>query len=53
MGGMRYDVQFCITTSAKEHLYLEERKAWLMAREMQLLDKRISAIPFESNIYTP
>ena len=53
VGSMRYDIQFCITTSAKEQHYLEERKAWLMAREAQVLDLRISAIPFESDIYTP
>ena len=53
VGGMRYDIQFCVTTSARERLYLEERKAWLTAREALVPDTRISAIPFESDIYTP
>lgn len=53
VGGMRYDIQFCVTTSAKEQLYLEERKAWLMAREAQVPETRISAIPFDSDIHTP
>ncbi|CAF9939968.1 hypothetical protein IMSHALPRED_001701 [Imshaugia aleurites] len=53
VGGMRFDIQFCVTTSAKEQLYLEERKAWLTAREAEVPDTRISAIPFESDTYTP
>lgn len=53
MGGMRYDIQFLVTTSAKEQLYLKERTAWLLAREMQVPNTRISAVPFESDIYTP
>ena len=50
---MRYDIQFLVTTSAKEQLYLKERTAWLLAREMQVPNTRISAVPFESDIYTP
>lgn len=53
MGGMRYDIQFLLTTSAKEQLYLKERTAWLLAREMQVPNTRISAVPLESDIYTP
>lgn len=53
VGGMCYDIRFCVTTSANEQLYLEERKAWLIAREAQVPDTRISAIPFESDIRTP
>ncbi len=52
VGGMRFDIQFCVTTSAKEQLYLEERKAWLTAREAEVPDTRISAIPFDSDTYT-
>ena len=50
---MHYDIQFCITTSAKEQLCLEERNTWLMAREAPISDTLISAIPFESDTYTP
>ena len=33
--------------------FIEERKAWFMARETQMPDTRISAVPFESDIYAP
>ena len=53
VGGMRYDIRFCVNTWTKERLYLEEREMWLMAREAQVPNTRISAIPFESDTYTP
>ena len=53
VGGIRFDIQFCVITSVKEQLYLKERRVWLTAREAEVPDTRISAISFESDTYTP
>ena len=52
IGGMRYEIQFCVNDWPKEQEYLQLRMPWLSRQGTPVPDTRQSGIPFDSDIKT-
>lgn len=53
LGGMFFAIEFCISTSSEELLYLREREHFWTGRALSPLTTTISGIPFDSDMITP